>query len=270
MQGLIVERHVLIDTPEACASAPPAGPFRATPLPRFPAKACTSRAMPACSAAPRSTRRSTAATGREVWRRWAAQTPPDFRFAAKLPRSISHDARLRGAREPLRRFLDEAGGLGDRLAVLLVQLPPSFAFESRAGARLLRRCCAEMFERRGRLRAAPSELVRRRRPIGCSPRRACRASPPTRRRCPRRRSPAAGSGRTATAAAPWSTTAGTARRASTGRAMTRRGSRARRASWSAGPPAPSLVHLRQHRRRRGDLERARAARSHAREETVDA
>ena len=76
-----------------------------------------------------------------VYERWAASTPSGFRFAAKLPRSITHDARLRRAREPLRRFLSEVAGLGERLAVLLVQLPPSFAFEARpvrAFFRLLR------------------------------------------------------------------------------------------------------------------------------------
>jgi uncharacterized protein YecE (DUF72 family) len=66
-----------------------------------------------------------------VYERWAAQTPPGFRFSAKLPRAISHDTRLRQARAPLRRFLAEVAGLGDRLAVVLVQLPPSFAFEPR-------------------------------------------------------------------------------------------------------------------------------------------
>ncbi|RYF80978.1 MAG: DUF72 domain-containing protein [Comamonadaceae bacterium] len=67
----------------------------------------------------------------EVYARWAAQTPPGFRFAVKLPRSITHDLRLRGARKPLTQFLDEVSGLGDRLGVLLVQLPPSLAFEAR-------------------------------------------------------------------------------------------------------------------------------------------
>src|SRR3954469_21019815 len=71
----------------------------------------------------------------EIYRRWAEQTPPGFRFSVKLPRSITHEGRLRRAREPLRRFLDEAAGLGDRLAVLLVQLPPSHAFEARATPR---------------------------------------------------------------------------------------------------------------------------------------
>ena len=70
-----------------------------------------------------------------VYERWAAQTPPGFRFSVKLPRTITHDGRLRRAREPLTRFLAEAAGLGDRLAVLLVQLPPSFAFEAQPARR---------------------------------------------------------------------------------------------------------------------------------------
>ncbi len=81
----------------------------------------------------------------EVYQRWADQTPQDFRFAVKVPRTITHDGRLRRAREPLLRFLAEVAGLGDRLAVLLVQLPPSFAFEVRPTRRffaLLR----ELFE----------------------------------------------------------------------------------------------------------------------------
>lgn len=67
----------------------------------------------------------------EVYARWAAQTPVGFRFAVKLPRAITHDQRLRAARAPLTRFLSEVAGLGDRLGVLLVQLPPSLPFEAR-------------------------------------------------------------------------------------------------------------------------------------------
>jgi uncharacterized protein YecE (DUF72 family) len=66
-----------------------------------------------------------------VYRRWAEQTPADFRFAVKLPRSITHEGRLRRAREPLRQFLSEVAGLGPKLGPLLVQLPPSFDFEAR-------------------------------------------------------------------------------------------------------------------------------------------
>lgn len=67
----------------------------------------------------------------ETYARWAAATPAGFRFAVKLPRTITHDGRLRAARRPLQRFLAEASGLGDKLAVLLVQLPPSLVFEAR-------------------------------------------------------------------------------------------------------------------------------------------
>ncbi len=67
----------------------------------------------------------------ETYARWAAMTPPHFRFAVKLPRAITHDAGLRGTRESLSTFLAQAAGLGDRLGVLLVQLPPSLAWDAR-------------------------------------------------------------------------------------------------------------------------------------------
>ncbi|UXH76584.1 DUF72 domain-containing protein [Roseateles amylovorans] len=67
----------------------------------------------------------------DTYVRWAEETPPHFRFAVKLPRAITHEGALRRARQPLAQFLDEVSGLGSKLAVLLVQLPPSMAFESR-------------------------------------------------------------------------------------------------------------------------------------------
>lgn len=66
-----------------------------------------------------------------VYARWAAQTPSGFRFAVKLPRTITHDQRLRASRALLASFMAEVSGLGDRLGVLLVQLPPSLVFERR-------------------------------------------------------------------------------------------------------------------------------------------
>jgi uncharacterized protein YecE (DUF72 family) len=65
---------------------------------------------------------------RATYERWARETPDDFRFAVKLPRTITHDARLVDVREPLVAFLDQVAGLGAKLGVLLVQLPPSLAF----------------------------------------------------------------------------------------------------------------------------------------------
>lgn len=65
----------------------------------------------------------------DTYRRWAAAVPADFRFSAKLPRTITHELRLRCAHEPLTRFLGEVAGLGSALGGLLVQLPPSLAWD---------------------------------------------------------------------------------------------------------------------------------------------
>jgi uncharacterized protein YecE (DUF72 family) len=67
---------------------------------------------------------------RAVYERWAASVPAEFRFAVKLPRAITHDQRLVASDVLLDVFLDEARGLGDRLGPLLVQLPPSLAFDA--------------------------------------------------------------------------------------------------------------------------------------------
>ena len=72
---------------------------------------------------------------RAVYLRWAASTPPAFRFSVKLPRTITHELRLRRARRPLAGFLDQVGGLGVKLGALLVQLPPSLDYDARAAGR---------------------------------------------------------------------------------------------------------------------------------------
>jgi uncharacterized protein YecE (DUF72 family) len=64
-------------------------------------------------------------------------TPAGFRFAVKIPRSITHDQRLRRARVPLARFLEQTAGLGHRRGPLLLQLPPSLHFETRVAGRML-------------------------------------------------------------------------------------------------------------------------------------
>jgi len=66
---------------------------------------------------------------------WARQTPRRFRFAVKLPQQITHETHLRGARRPLEAFLHELSGLGSRLGPLVVQLPPSLAFDARVARR---------------------------------------------------------------------------------------------------------------------------------------
>lgn len=64
----------------------------------------------------------------KTYARWAASVPDDFRFSVKLPKAITHEARLQGVDELLDRFVREAGELGPKLGCVLVQLPPSGVF----------------------------------------------------------------------------------------------------------------------------------------------
>lgn len=65
-----------------------------------------------------------------TWSRWAESVPPGFRFAVKLPRTITHKAKLVDCDDLLHRFAEEVSGLGDKRGPLLVQLPPSLAFDT--------------------------------------------------------------------------------------------------------------------------------------------
>lgn len=73
----------------------------------------------------------------EVYRRWAASVGPDFRFAVKLPRHITHDRRLIDVADALSDFAGQVAGLGDRLGVVLIQLPPSLVFDPGVAAGFL-------------------------------------------------------------------------------------------------------------------------------------
>lgn len=72
-----------------------------------------------------------------TYARWAASVPSGFRFAVKIPRAITHDRELRATRPLLERFLEESAGLGAKRGPLLLQLPPSLAFDRRVAARFL-------------------------------------------------------------------------------------------------------------------------------------
>ena len=66
-----------------------------------------------------------------TYTRWADSVPPGFRFCVKVPKQITHVQRLQGCEQVLEEFLAQCSGLGDRLGCLLVQLPPSLAFDER-------------------------------------------------------------------------------------------------------------------------------------------
>jgi uncharacterized protein YecE (DUF72 family) len=65
----------------------------------------------------------------QTYARWAATVPGFFRFAVKMPRTITHERCLSDCEDVLDRFLDGAGALGGRLGPLLVQLPPRFEWD---------------------------------------------------------------------------------------------------------------------------------------------
>jgi len=66
---------------------------------------------------------------RATWERWADSVPDRFRFAVKIPKTISHQRKLVECDDLLACFLDEVAGLGGKLATLLLQLPPKLAFD---------------------------------------------------------------------------------------------------------------------------------------------
>lgn len=75
--------------------------------------------------------------------RWREAAPPDFRFAVKANRVLTHVRRLSRPEEPLALLLERTALLGDRLGPCLFQLPPDFS--------------ADLDRLDGLLRALPAE-----------------------------------------------------------------------------------------------------------------
>ena len=74
----------------------------------------------------------------ETFARWAQTVPPGFRFSVKLAKEITHELGLAASREPLERFFAPVRDLGAAMGPLLIQLPPSRAFEVKRATAFLR------------------------------------------------------------------------------------------------------------------------------------
>jgi uncharacterized protein YecE (DUF72 family) len=61
-----------------------------------------------------------------VVRAWGERTPPEFTFALKMPKEVTHERRLRDADDVVRDFLDRARQLGSKLGPILLQMGPDF------------------------------------------------------------------------------------------------------------------------------------------------
>jgi len=74
-----------------------------------------------------------------TYARWAASVPDDFRFSAKVPKTITHKQRLIDTAAVLDAFLAEVTCLGPKLGCLLVQLPPSLVYDAPTAERFFER-----------------------------------------------------------------------------------------------------------------------------------
>jgi uncharacterized protein YecE (DUF72 family) len=63
-----------------------------------------------------------------TYERWREETPAQFRFSVKMPRSVTHEARLRRAAREVSRFYEDIALLRPKLRAVLVQLPPTLEF----------------------------------------------------------------------------------------------------------------------------------------------
>jgi uncharacterized protein YecE (DUF72 family) len=70
-----------------------------------------------------------------TWARWAASVPERFRFAVKVPKTITHEAKLVATDPLIESFAHEVTPLGEKLAVLLVQLPPKLTLDAEVATR---------------------------------------------------------------------------------------------------------------------------------------
>jgi uncharacterized protein YecE (DUF72 family) len=62
----------------------------------------------------------------EILARWCAQTPADFKFCLKFPRSITHQGALVPQISNAIDFIDRVKILGDKLGIIFIQLPPNY------------------------------------------------------------------------------------------------------------------------------------------------
>ena len=60
---------------------------------------------------------------------WASAVPDNFRFAVKTPQTITHEMGLENSNQFMDEFIKTVKHLGDKLGVILIQLPPSYKID---------------------------------------------------------------------------------------------------------------------------------------------
>ena len=69
-----------------------------------------------------------AAQGQETVKKWYNSVPDNFLFSPKMPRKITHEEKLVKCEDDLVYFIKNISILGEKLGIILVQLPPNFTF----------------------------------------------------------------------------------------------------------------------------------------------
>jgi len=72
-----------------------------------------------------------------TWERWYHSVPASFRFSVKLPKVVTHERRLGACSDALDQFARQVEIRREKLAVLLIQLPPKLAFDADVAASFL-------------------------------------------------------------------------------------------------------------------------------------
>lgn len=72
----------------------------------------------------------------QTYRKWYRETTPDFVFAVKASRFVTHIKRLKGVLASWENFLKGVKELKEKLGVVLLQFPPSFACKEETRKRL--------------------------------------------------------------------------------------------------------------------------------------
>jgi uncharacterized protein YecE (DUF72 family) len=72
-----------------------------------------------------------------TWQRWRDSVPENFRFSVKIPKTVSHVRKLVECNDLVDDFLRQVDSLGEKLAVLLLQLPPKLSFDAEVATNML-------------------------------------------------------------------------------------------------------------------------------------
>jgi len=65
-----------------------------------------------------------------TFEKWHGAAPDGFLFSVKMSRFITHTRRLKVERDSIERFFGGVSILSDKLGVVLIQLPPTLAFDA--------------------------------------------------------------------------------------------------------------------------------------------